>query len=604
MKKAKEWYGNLNLKNKLRFSYIVLILIPVTLICIIYYSSASKSIIDVAKQNILDVTVKNTEIIDRQLKAAENSAMYLNVDPDVFEILESVNDVPDSELLVRDRRIKSVLQKTFTGEYILSANIMTRRYVFGENSQLIIPARQFFESDLYQQILGYPGEARWLPTYQVAEEFLLDYSLEEGTVFTLAQELNPVLIDPERPSDVRYMGEETDAVLLVNFSEGIMDDMFAGSNSIRDSFYCIAARDGHIVAHSDPEKTGTREELPWLAQIGEENAGSMILRHGGQQVVVCYAVSETTGWVAATVTPVNSLLNNVSKLQILTVAVWLLLFVLAMILSALFSSRITKPVGQLVDAMKRVGQGDFSWQLPTHGTDEMQYLTEKYNEMGRRIQVLIEENYESEIRKKETEIMALNLQLNPHFLYNTLNIMNMMALEEGNMEISKMLLSLSDMLQYTFRNRQELVVFEEEYLWLQNYLHIMQIRFEGKFTVRYEVEKEIFRCQVPKLLLQPLVENAIVHGFRSMESGGVLVLRAARAAEDETMLLLEVEDNGGGMTEEELDNAMNGDHNRIGLSNAKQRLRLIYGERGTLMVRTGAGEGCCVCVEFPGGEAE
>lgn len=172
------------------------------------------------------------------------------------------------------------------------------------------------------------------------------------------------------------------------------------------------------------------------------------------------------------------------------------------------------------------------------------------------------------------------------------------------MEISKMLLSLSDMLQYTFRNRQELVVFEEEYLWLQNYLHIMQIRFEGKFTVRYEVEKEIFRCQVPKLLLQPLVENAIVHGFRGMESGGVLVLRAARAAEDETMLLLEVEDNGGGMTEEELDNAMNGDHNRIGLSNAKQRLRLIYGERGTLTVRTRAGEGCCVCVEFPGGEAE
>lgn len=599
MKRIKEWYGNLNLRNKLRVSYIMLILIPVTLICIIYYGSASRSIINVAKQNILDVTIKNMQIIDKQLETIQNSAMYMNVDSDIFKILESLNHVPESEVLAYDRKAKEVLRKYFSDDYILSANIMTRRYVFGENTQLIIPGRQFFESALYQEILGQPGEAQWLPTYQVEKEFSLEYALDENSVFTLAQELNPILIDPESPSDVRQLEKETDAVLLVNFNEELMDDMFTGSNSIKGSFYCISTMDGDIVAHSDSEKNSTQEDLPWLSKIGKEKSGSMILRHIKQPVVVCYTVSETTGWVAATVTPVNSLLNNVSKLQILTVVVWLLLFILAMVLASVFAHRITQPVGRLVDAMKRVGQGDFSLQLPTHGTDEMQYLTKKYNEMGKKIQQLIEENYKSEIRKKESEIMALNLQLNPHFLYNSLNIMNMMALEEGNMEISKMLLSLSDMLQYTFRNRQELVIFEEEYLWLQNYLHIMQIRFEGKFTVRYEVEKEIFRYRVPKLLLQPLVENAIVHGFRGMESGGVLVLRGWVNQEDDTLFMLEVADNGGGMTEEELENAMNGDHNRIGLSNAGQRLRLIYGERGKLTVRTRPGEGSSICVQFP-----
>ena len=159
-----------------------------------------------------------------------------------------------------------------------------------------------------------------------------------------------------------------------------------------------------------------------------------------------------------------------------------------------------------------------------------------------------------------------------------------------------MLLSLSDMLQYTFRNRRELVSFEDEYLWLQNYLHIMQVRFEGKFEVRFHVETEIFRYEVPKLLLQPLVENAVVHGFRGMEKGGVLDVTAGRRGDS---LLLEIRDNGCGMTEEELERAMNGDSNRIGLSNAVRRLQLIYGEKGSLKTETAVGKGTRIEVTIP-----
>lgn len=205
------------------------------------------------------------------------------------------------------------------------------------------------------------------------------------------------------------------------------------------------------------------------------------------------------------------------SLQMLTVFLGILIFILAMLVSKIFARKITLPIEKLVGAMKQVGKGDFSVRLATNGRDELQYLTEKYNDMSERIQILIEENYESEIRNRESEIMALNLQMNPHFLYNTLNIINMMALEEGNEEISRMLLCLSDMLQYTFRNKQELAAFSEEYLWLQNYLHIMEMRFEGKFKVVYEVERELGQYKVPKLLLQPLVENAVVHGFRDMK---------------------------------------------------------------------------------------
>lgn len=597
--KFRRYYANLNLQNKLRLSYILLILVPVTLLCIVYYWVSSQSILDIAEKNILDVTVKNVQIIDRLLEDMLQGGVQINVDAEIYETMEQVESVEDSGLLLWDKKVQAVLRKYFPDTYIVSSNIMTRRYVFGDNSQLIIPTEKFYASDIYRQILDRPGVATWIPTYDVDSVYQLDYTEEEGQVFSMVQKLNPVRIDPESPNDVRYPREDTDAVLIVNFREAVVRDMFEGSNSVEGSFYCISSADGVIVSHSDAAKNASVEQLPWLNEIGNKKEGNLILRYGHEKVVVCYAVSEVTGWVAASVTPVHSLLHNVSKLQLLTAFVWILLFFMAMVLAAVFSRRITRPVERLVTAMKQVGKGEFGTRLPTFGTDEMQYLTEKYNEMSEKIQVLIEENYESEIRKKESEIMALNLQLNPHFLNNTLNIINMMALEEGNMEVSKMLISLSDMLQYTFRNAQEFVIFEEEYHWLQNYLHIMSVRFEGKFEVQYEVEKEVYRDLVPKLILQPLVENAILHGFRDMDSGGVIRVAATHEGD---FLQIVVEDNGRGMTKQELERAMNGDYRRIGLSNAVRRLQLIYGDSASMKVDTAVRKGTRIFVRFPGKE--
>ncbi len=593
MNKISEIYRNMTLRNKLRFSYILLIIIPVTFLCFVYYSVASQSILDIAKKNILDVTVKNMQIIDEQLESIQAGAVQLNVDADVFNVLQNLDDYSKSELLAADRIMTSVLSKYFSEDNIVSMNIMTPRYVFGENSDFVIPEDNFFESGIYEKIMGKKGTVQWIPTYQVEKEYALDFPINDKTVFSLLQELNPVRIDPERPNNVQYLENDSEAVLVINFKDEFMENMFRGSNSIEDSFFCIASPDGAIISHSQEEKNGTVEQLPWLENAVEDKNGSVVLKYQGQNMVVCYSVSSVTGWVAAAVTPVNSLLNNVSKIQILTIFVWILLFAFAMFLSNIFSRRITRPVNQLVEAMRQFGKGDFSIRLSVQGKDEIQYLTEKYNEMGEKIQNLIEQNYKSELRKKEAEIMALNLQLNPHFLYNTLNIMNMMALEEGNQEVSKMLISLSDMLQYTFRNRQELVPFSEEYVWLQNYLHIMKIRFEGKFEVYYEIDKQVFQYYIPKLLLQPLVENAIIHGLRDTRQGGILRIAARKDGE---YLCLEVEDNGRGMDEKELEHARSMDYNRIGLNNAERRIQLIYGEQGNMRILTAPGKGTRIIV--------
>lgn len=548
------------------------------------------------EKNILDVTKKNVQIIDQRLKTIEDMVVQLNVDSELFGILQGIKDAADSEILLADRRMKTILQKYFSSSDIVSANIMTPRYVFGDNMQFVIPEDNFFSSEIYEKVIGQKGIIQWIPTYQVEKEYALDFPVENKTVFSLVQELNPVLVTPEQPNSIEYLNNNMEAVLVINFKETQMETMFGGSNSIKGAFYCVSSPEGVIVSHSDKNKNGNIETLPWLKNAAETKEGSVVLKYQGQKTVVCYAVSGVTGWVAAFVTPVDSLLNTVSKLQNLTILVWILIFILAMILANIFSRRIVRPVNQLVEAMKQIGSGDFGIRLSVQGKDEMQYLTEKYNEMGEKIQVLIEQNYKSEIRKKEAEIMALNLQLNPHFLYNTLNIINMMALEEGNDEVSRMLISLSDMLQYTFRNRQELVKINEEYIWLQNYLHIMKIRFEGKFEICYKIDKNVYQYLIPKLLLQPLVENAIIHGFREMNSGGILQVTAEKCGQE---LYLEVADNGRGMDDDELEYARSKDYNRIGLNNAEMRIHLIYGEKGKLNVVTAKGKGTKIIVTIP-----
>lgn len=430
MNKLRKYFNSLNLQNKLRLCFIFLILIPSVIIGVAYYGVSYHSIIDIAKKNILDVVVKNTQLIDRQMSYIQDSAVNLNVDQELYRLLSDVETVPESELLVKDKKIQAILQKYFVDDDIVTTTIMTEKFIFGDNSQLKVPARNFFASSLWESLRRRRGESQWIPTYIVEDTFGLDYTVENPTVYSLIQPLNPTFIDPERPSEVKKLPEDFNAVLVINFRDNLIREMFASSNSVENSRFCISSADGKIVSHTEPEMAGRKEELPWIPRI-QGRTGNMVLRYQGEKVLVCYAVSDVTGWVFASVTPVRELVHNVVSLQTLTCFLCILLFVLTMLVSKIFARKITLPVENLVGAMKQVGKGDFSVRLSTNGLDELQYLTEKYNEMSEKIQILIEENYASEIRNRESEIMALNLQMNPHFLYNTLNIINMMALEEA-----------------------------------------------------------------------------------------------------------------------------------------------------------------------------
>jgi two-component system sensor histidine kinase YesM len=195
--------------------------------------------------------------------------------------------------------------------------------------------------------------------------------------------------------------------------------------------------------------------------------------------------------------------------------------------------------------------------------------------MNDRIQELINENYEVKLREKEAELMALNLQLNHHFLYNTLNVINWMALDEGQESISKMIGSLSVMLQYAVRNKEELIAFQDDLTWLKSYIHIMENRYLGKFKVEYELEDIPLNAKTPKMFMQPFVENAIIHGFAYKSEGGCI--RISGKIVEET-LIFTIRDNGLGMDEGTVKAILQGSTKGVGIMNVQTRVKLLFGE--------------------------
>ncbi|MDD5966835.1 MAG: sensor histidine kinase, partial [Blautia sp.] len=229
---------------------------------------------------------------------------------------------------------------------------------------------------------------------------------------------------------------------------------------------------------------------------------------------------------------------------------------------------------------------------------DFKVLTESFNHMEKEISRLIHENYEISIREKETQLMALTMQINPHFLYNTLNTINMLAIQNDDDETAELIVSLSEMLQYTCKDSSDQAPLSDEIGWVSNYLFLMAKRYNGLFRTVFDITEDLMDCRIPKFILQPLAENSILHGFSDIQKEGILTLAISKS---ENSLCIEVRDNGIGMDEEQLKKYIQAIcvDGHVGISNVHRRLSLIYGENYKIHVVSAPGEGTSIKIWIP-----
>lgn len=301
-----------------------------------------------------------------------------------------------------------------------------------------------------------------------------------------------------------------------------------------------------------------------------------------------------------TAVPAKALTRRFGEAAAAIVAVTLLLFFLFYRFSAYFLKNIVSPVHHVVEGMKQVEEGSLEVHVEPSGQEELRTMVHSFNRMVRRLKTLIAENEEHQQKKHEAEILALQSQINPHFLVNSLSSIRFIAQVSHYDAIAKMAEALMKILSCSFRSNAGFYTFREELEVLDSFLYLMKIRYSDGFDISYEVEDACMDCLVPRLILQPIVENSIVHGFSEMEDIGHIRL-AAKV--EQGFLAVSVEDNGKGMTDEKARQALTrkAEEGRrsIGIFNVNTRLILNFGEGSALAVESREGEGTRITFRIP-----
>ncbi len=397
---------------------------------------------------------------------------------------------------------------------------------------------------------------------------------------------------------------EAGGIFFVDLNYSAISDLCERLSLGNRGYIYILDENGGIVYHPQQQLiySGMKKEL--ITEVMETKESSFLSKDGRLYTV---SRSEQTGWIVVGVSMVPELMHRADEARKIYLVIALALFLAALALAYLLSDEITKPIKALEKSMKEVEKGNFAHAaLDVREENEIGHLSRNFNMMTEEIKNLMVQRDREQQIKRRSELKALQSQINPHFLYNTLDSIIWMAEWGKNQEVVRMTSSLAKLLRRSISNEQEVVTVAEEAAYTETYLSIQKMRYKDKLEYEILVDPEIMQEKVIKLILQPLVENAIYHGIKYKEGKGLIRIRGFRKGDQ--MILL-VQDDGKGMDVEALahifekhtrDTRSNG----VGLNNVNERIQLYYGEEYGISFQSSPGKGTEAAIRLPFGREE
>ena len=374
-------------------------------------------------------------------------------------------------------------------------------------------------------------------------------------------------------------------------------------NSNGDKGYVfILDQNGNIVYHPSQQQLYNELQTENIDAVMNADSDIVVTGEGDEEKIYTLSHSEITGWTIVGCMNMAELLKSSKAANDIYMLTAIVLVLIAMILSIFISKSITHPIQKLRDSMKRVQEGDFTAaDLPVPYENEIGSLTQSFNVMTHKIEDLMEQNVHEQEQKRKSELKALQSQINPHFLYNTLDSIIWMAEGKKYEDVVLMTASLARLLRQSISNEDETVSIGQEIQYAKSYLTIQKMRYKDKLEFEIDVDPSVNMIPIVKLVLQPIIENAIYHGLKYKESKGMILVKGYRQGDN---AVLEVKDDGVGMDEETLSHIfekhkVNYHSNGVGVYNVQKRLVLYYGKDYGLHYQSKKGEGTTDTVVIP-----
>ena len=375
--------------------------------------------------------------------------------------------------------------------------------------------------------------------------------------------------------------QEPAGVILVDLDirsiQNLVEDITMGQTG----FGYIQDSDGKVI-YSPKNEIVYRMNPEWFT---DQDSGQVRCKIGGEKYNVIYTRSSYTDLIAVGVFDWGKTIEGVAQVRRASILIAVVISVFAFLCSVAFSASFTKPVSKLSRLMKRAETGDLTVRFDNHYKGEVGQLGDSFNAMVDKIQGLLKLVYKEQKDKREAELKILHEQIKPHFLYNTLDTIQWMAKGYHAMDIVDIVLALSNFFRISLSQGKEYITLEKELAMVKSYLDIQKYRYEDLFEYETEYDPSLMKCEVLKLSLQPLVENALYHGIKESDSErGTIVVKVYQ--ESDTVIVLRVEDDGAGMSREWCDqlNLWLGQKERdedvkaFAVLNVNDRIKIAYGD--------------------------
>jgi len=579
-------YTDFSIKTKMMAIVLIAITIMLVLSIVTFTTYTNWSIDDAIEKQ-----TQNNEWMMQNLDSYINDLVVLggiiHYHEQVIYSLESGVDVVSSP---NEMSLEAIMNSTlFTKDYINSI------IFFDANGN----SRSRFRSGEF--LYGYnPSNEEWYQSLIRNEKkhtFFYDESIEKfyltnkksKTIFSIARQIFSV----EKSAAV--------GVMLVNIDIELLNNLVSKANSQEINTFSLILPNGHILYDSDPEKIGGMIDNNILSLIKKGEKTYKAKNIENHNSLYTFINSDITGCTFICNTNLNALTAPVQKRLMPIILINIFVFFLLILAVIFILNRITEKLVLLIKLMREVENGNWDIEFLVESDDEIGTLANGFNSMISHIRYLIDKVYKTEIENKEAHMRALQRQINPHFIYNTLESIRMMAYERGDKEVSRMAVALGKLLRNSISENNKILTVREEIEHTKNYLYIQKVRFKDKLTIEYDIEEALYDYKIIKLILQPLIENAIKHGIEKKKDGGKILIRGYISGEN---IFFIVKDNGCGILEErliEINSALNEENNgtNIGLSNVNKRIKLYYGEKYGLQIYGEKGVGAVSKIILP-----
>lgn len=574
-----------SLRTQLMLYFIGISVIVLTVGSILTYNN----MVNLLEERNEELTIQQFSQIDLSLgnlmdDVTRISAVFM-LRNDIQEFLKSDSYSYDYKNVEMIRNIQKIAD-----DIILNYPYIDSIYIFKSNGEvtgtsktnsLIVRGDEkphpFFSTQMYQRVEYDTTEIKWYGGYK-SDFFNEVLKLTEGS-------------DKYLITHVRYARAVSNpnkiGFIVFNINEKYLLSLYGAINDKASNTY-ITDNTGRIISSNDSGKIGNSSEIYELIDK-KDRYGSITLHEGKNQSQLIYYKLSDIDWYILREVPLKIDSYYARSLQTTFLLILFLSIFVIFIVSFFWLKKITEPLNQLSRKMADVGQGHLGLTLKHIPQNELGIVVTRFNEMSVSIADLMEQNKKIEEEKRKLEIETLQAQINPHFIYNTLNMIKWMAMAIKAQNIVNSIVALGNILRPVFKTTDTMHVLKEEIMYIQNYITIINWRYGNKVLFNINADEELLDCRVPRFILQPLVENSITHGYKGEKDTLAINIDITEISGD---LVIEVTDNGAGISPDKLEelNQKLSDKRRklehsqdhanqsIGILNVNKRIYLSYGE--------------------------